>query len=51
METEGGHAPIIGVQGKMQVSDLLGLGKVAEKLTPAAVEILKAVSVGLGKLY
>jgi hypothetical protein len=39
------------VQGSVVVTDLLGLGKAAEKLTPAATEIVKAVATGLGTLY
>jgi hypothetical protein len=43
------RAPV--VQGIITVTDLLGLGKAAEKLTPAVAEIIKAIGAGAGRVY
>lgn len=52
--TEGGDEQPAGdaiVKGEVSISDILGLGKAAEKLTPVAQKVVEAVAGGLGKVY
>lgn len=39
------------VKGEVTISDVLGLGKLAEKLSPVAQKVVDAVAGGLGKVY
>lgn len=39
------------VEGKITVTDVFGLGKAADKLTPAATKLIEVISGGLGKIY
>ncbi len=43
--------PGVSVDGKLVITDLLGLGKAVEKLTPAVVKLIEAAQAGAGKIY